>query len=249
MLAAQLQHEWMILRIISVVMDRPTERYLAESELGVFAERIIGEVEDALKRIVKIDLDGGAPAAMEAAQLVEKVTIASTEIETFVSLSRDHGWGAALMKHRKALASIVEGRLRECEKYFHQALPTGRARLRRIRRSIPSLEQAPDETAVRRCLTLLAFVGEVRHSANYGGFASARSRLLDTLREQIDHYIEEVLDLVKTGEAQDLEHARAYLRVAGDFVRLIHDEKAADLVRRRAAAAFAPAEPRLAAGT
>jgi hypothetical protein len=252
MLAVQLQHDWMILRIISAVMGRPTERYLADSELGGFAEQVLGEIEMALKRIVKIDLDGGAPAAVEAAGLVEKVTTESTELETFVSLTRDQGWGLALMKHRKALAGVVEGRLRECEKYFHQALPVGRAKLKRIRRSIPTMGSAPDETAVRRCQTLLVFVGEIRHSANYGGFASARGKLLDTLGEQLDHYIEEALDLVKTGEPAEVEHARAYLRVAGDFMRLIRDEKAGDLVYRRAAAAFAPAvsqEQRLAAGT
>ncbi|MDB5447113.1 MAG: hypothetical protein JWQ97_2430 [Phenylobacterium sp.] len=248
MLASQLQHEWMILRIICAIMERPTERYLADSELGVFGERVLSEIEDALKKIVKIDLDGGPEAAIQAARLVDKVTTQANELETFVSLSREHGWGHALIKHRKALAGIVEGRFRECDKYFHQALPSGRAKLKRIRRSIPRLNVPPDATAVRRCETLLTFVSEVRFSSNYGGFASARSKLLEMLAEELDLYVEELLDLVKTGEAENQDHARAFLAIAAKFSGLVRDDKAADLVRRRAVSASASAggaEPEL----
>jgi hypothetical protein len=240
MLAAQLQHDWMILRIISAIMDKPTERYLSETELGVFGERALYEIEEALKGVLQLDIDGGAPAALEAARLVDEVTHQSNELETCVSLSREHGWGHALVKHRKSLASIVEGRLREAEKCFAEALPNGKAKLKRIRRGIPKLTEPPDPVAVRRCETLLTFVAELRFSANYGGFAAARTKLLETLADQLDIYVEELLDLVRTGDAENETHARAFLALAADFSRLVRDDKAAELVRRRTAAALAP---------
>jgi hypothetical protein len=240
MLAAQLQNDWMILRIISAVMDKPTERYLADTELGVFGQRVLHDIEEALKSILKLDLDGGAPVAHNAVRLVDDITLQSNELETYVSLSREHGWGAQLVKHRKSMASIVEGRFREAEKYFAQALPTVKPRLKRIKREMPRLNMPPDETAVRRCETLLTFASELRFSSNYGGFASARTKLLEGLREQLDMYVEELLDMLKTGDAEDENNARAFLMIAADFSRLVRDEKAADLVRRRAAAAQAP---------
>jgi hypothetical protein len=161
-------------------------------------------------------------------------------METFVTVSRDHGWGKALVKHRKSLASIVEGRFRETEIYFSGALPGGKANAKRGRRSLPDLSGPPDEVAVRRCETLLAFVGEVRFSSNYGGFASARSKLLESLGDQLDLYVEELLDLLKTGEAQNEANVRAYVSIAANFSGQVRDEKAADLVRRRAASAVAP---------
>jgi hypothetical protein len=241
MLAAQLQHDWMILRIISAVMDKPSERYLSNTELGVFGERVLFAVDEALKKIGRLDVDGGPAAAVEAARLVNDITLQSNELETYVSLSKDHGWGPTLVKHRKALASLVEARFRETEKYFLQALPAGKPTVKRIRREPARLSSPPDQTAVSRCTTLLTFVGEVRHSSNYGGFASARTKLLESLGEMLDLYVEEVLDLLKTGEAENEANARAYLAVAADFSRLVRDDKAADLVRRRAAAAYAPA--------
>lgn len=239
MLAAQLQQHWMILRIISAVMEKPTERYLAETELGMFGRCILRDIEDALTGVARFDVDGGAPAAIAAARLVDQVTMQANEMETYVSLSRDHGWGQALAKHRKALAATVEARFREAEKYFEQALPCGRSKLKRGSRSTPKLSDQPDAAAVRRCETLLTFVGEVRFSSNYGGFAAARSKLLESLGDELDVYVEEVLDLLKTGEAENDTHAHAYLAVAADFSRLVRDDKAADLVRRRAAAAAA----------
>jgi hypothetical protein len=239
MLASQLQSHWMILRIISAVMEKPTERYLAETELGVFGQWILRDIEDALTVVAKFDLDGGPPAAVQAGRLVDQVTLEATDLETFVTLSREHGWGQALVKHRKSLASIVEGRFREAERYFDEALPCGRSKLKRVRRSVPKLDTPPDPAAVSRCKTLLVFVGEVRFSSNYGGFASARSKLLETLGEQLDQYVEELLDLLKTGETGNEANARAFLEVAADFSALVRDEKAADLVRRRAASAVA----------
>jgi hypothetical protein len=246
MLAAQLEHDWMILRIISAIMVKPTERYLAETELGVFGQRVLYEIEEALKGIRKLDIDGGAAAAVQAARFVDQITLQSNELETYVSLSRENGWGHELAKHRKTLAAVVEARLREAEKYFGEALPSGRAKLKRIRRAIPKLGQPPNEIAVRRCETLLTFVAELRFSSNYGGFASARAKLLEGLTEQLDQYIEELLDLLRTGDAENEAEVRAFLAIAADFSGLVLDDKAADLVRRRTAAASAAAAAPLA---
>ncbi len=239
MLAAQLQHDWMILRIISAIMDRPSERYLAETELGVFGERLLRDIEEGLGRIAKLDLDGGAAAAIRAAREVDEITQRGNELETYVSLSREQGWGAALVKHRKSLAALAEARFRDAEKAFAQALPTARPKLKRIRRDAPRLGAPPDAAAVRRCETLLTFAAEVRLAANAGGFTSARAKLLETLGEYLDAYVEELLDLIKTGESEDEANARAFLAVAADFSGLVRDDRAADLVRRRAAVAQA----------
>jgi hypothetical protein len=243
MIAAQMPHPWMVLRIISEVMDKPNERYLADSEMAGFGERLMDEMDQSMKAIAKLDLDGGPDAARTAGKLVELITLQVTELETYIDLSRDHGWGHRISKQKTALAGVVEGRIRDAEKYCALALPTERAKLRRIRRPQPRLSLPPDETHVRRATTLLAFVQEVRSSANYGGFAAARSRMLESVGEYMDIYVDELVDLVKTGDVEDEDRAQAFLTVAADLSRLLRGEKAADLVRRRAIAALNPDEP------
>jgi hypothetical protein len=242
MLAAQLPLQAQILRIIGAVMERPTERYLAETELGIFGVRVLAEIETALQALQRFDLDGGTVAAVAAARLVDEIVAKAHELEASVVLSRDQNWGRSLAKHRKALANLVESRLRECEDYFQQALPSGgRTRLKRARRHLPRVTIVPDQAAVRGCDTLLVFVLEVRHSASEGGFASARGKLLESLVGQLDVYVETLLELVRTGQAENAEIARAFLGVAADFTALLEDAKAAELVRRRTVAAFAAA--------
>jgi hypothetical protein len=238
MLAAQLPHPWMVLRIISAVMDKPTERYMADSEVAGFAERVIADVDAALEAVAHIDLDGGEAAGRAAARRVERITALATELETCIDLKRDHGWGRKIVGQRRSLAELAEARLQEIERHVAAALPSESARGNRQRRSIPRLSGPPDERAVRRAATLLAFADETRASANYGGFASVRSRVLEKLGEMLDLYLEEVLDQIRTGAAADPEAAHAYLMVVAEFSLLARGEKAADIVRRRAFAAL-----------
>ena len=61
MLGAQLAEPWTVLRIVSAVMDHPTESYLSGSELAAFATRLMDSVDANLKLVAAFDLNGGAP--------------------------------------------------------------------------------------------------------------------------------------------------------------------------------------------
>lgn len=243
MLAAQLVHPWMVLRIISAVMAKPTERYLADSEMSAFGERVMQQIEDTLKAIAHLDPAGGPAAGRAAGKQVELITFLISEMETCVDLMKEHGWGHEIVKHKKSLAGVVESHLRSADKFARAALPTQPARLRRIRREIPKLNMMPDPLAVKRAITLLSFTHEVRSSANYGGFAAMRGKLLEGLGEMLDNYVEEVLDLLRTGDAEDEGVGYAFLDVAAEISLLVRDERAAELVRRRAAAVRSEGEP------
>ncbi|MDB5425578.1 MAG: hypothetical protein JWQ29_2994 [Phenylobacterium sp.] len=237
MLAAQLSTPWMVLRVISAVMDKPTERYMADSEVGGFGEGVMTEIDDALVAIGKLDLDAGPEAGRAAGKLVELISLQTAELEACIELSRDHGWGHRIVNQRKALAGLVEGRLREAEKLSAAALPSEMISKQRMRRSLPRLTAAPDARAVTRATTLLVFTQEIRSSANYAGFSAAHTKTLENVGAMLDHYVEDVLDHLKTGDVADVTIAAAFLAIAADFCQLIRDEKAGALIRRRAAVA------------
>ncbi|MBW8814112.1 MAG: hypothetical protein JF588_11860 [Caulobacterales bacterium] len=240
MLAAQMAEPWMVLRIVSAVMDKPPERYLADSELAWFGENLMADVDAALSALSSLDADAGPAAGRAAARTVEVVVQQILEMETSIELTREHGWGARVHKQRVNLAAVVERRLKDAEKAAVEALPTVASRLQGRRRPMPRLTEAPNPRLLNRAKTLLAFSYEVRTTANYGGFGSTRSRLVESLREHIDHYVEDVLDLVRTADAGDPEIAEAFLAAAGEFEDLLLGEKAGDLIRRRSHAALHP---------
>jgi hypothetical protein len=240
MLAAQLTPPWMILRTISAVMDKPTERYLADSELGGFPERVMGEIDDALKAISKLDLDGGPEAGRVAGHLVELITQQTFELEVCIETTRDHGWGQRIIGQKKALASLVEARLRDAEKLVMAAMPSHSSGFARPRKGGPKLDEPPEVKAAGRALTVLTFAHEIRLCANYGGFSAVHAKVTDKLSVAIEHYVDDVLDHVRTGDVPDVGIAHAFLLLAADAVGLVRDVQAAELVRRRAATACTP---------
>ncbi|THD59115.1 hypothetical protein [Phenylobacterium sp.] len=237
MLAGQLDPPWMVLRIISAIMDKPTERYLAQSELGGFPERVMAAIDESLTAVAKLDLDGGPEAGRAAGRRVTLVTEQTFELETCIELTRDHGWGHRIVGQKKALASVVEGRLREAEKAVAEALPMLTPGFSRPRKTGPKLDEPPPPRAVGRAVTLMSFVHEIRLCANYGGFSAAYTKTTEKIATAMDHYVEEVLDHLRTGDVADVGLAQGFLAIAADVTGLVRDDKAAELVRRRAASA------------
>ncbi|MDB5427992.1 MAG: hypothetical protein JWR43_1967, partial [Phenylobacterium sp.] len=237
MLAGQLTPPWMVLRIISAVMDKPTERYLADSELGGFPERVMNAVDEELRAIGGMDLDAGPEAGRAAGRLVELITQQVFELEVCIELTRDTGWGRRIVGQKQSLANLVEARLRDADKLSTAALPLQSSGFSRPRRTGPKLESPPDAKVVGRVMTLLHFAHEIRRCANYGGFSAAHAKAMEKIGGMIDHYVDEVFDQVRTGDVEDLKIAHAYLRAAADFNGLVRDDKAAELLRRRSAAA------------
>jgi hypothetical protein len=237
MLAAQLTPPWKVLRVISAVMDKPTERYLADSELGGFPERVMNAIDEALKAIGHLDVAAGPAAGRTAAAQVLLITEQVFELEVCIELNREHGWGHRILGQKQALAAVVEARLRDGEKQAMAALPMNASGFARMRKTWPKLDLPPDPAIVTRATTLLTFAHEVRHCASHGGFSATHAKVVEQLGAAIDHYVEDVLDHVRTGDAPDVAIAHGFLKVAADFDGLIRDEKAAELIRRRAATA------------
>jgi hypothetical protein len=104
----------------------------------------------------------------------------------------------------------------------------------RMHRRLPRLTIPPERPAVVRAMTLLGFTQEIRSSANYAGFSAVHAKTLENIGAMLEHYIEDVLDHIKTGDAPDLGVAEAFLGVAADFWQMIRDDKTAALIRRRA---------------
>lgn len=238
MLGAQLNEPWTILRVVSAVMDRPTEDYLAGSELSIFATRLMDQIDVNLRAVAGFDLGGGRASGAAAAVIVETLTLQITELENAIDLRRDGGWGGRIYKQKQALAGVVEGRLRELAKLQSAALPSHRVRVARSFVSEPQLTIEPDAKHVDRCRSLLAFAAGIRASANYGGFSSTRFKVLEKAGEILDQYVEDVLAMVRDHDVADRELAARYLQVAAEFAEPIHDARAGEIVRRRTATAL-----------
>ncbi len=106
MLSAQLAQPHLILRVISAVMDKPGERYLASSELAFFGDRAIASIQAQIDRLSDFDpvtADNRAAGAA-AGRGVAKVLSAIEDFEQAVTLSKDARWGKCIAQQKQRLA-------------------------------------------------------------------------------------------------------------------------------------------------
>ena len=238
MLAAHLNEPWLILRIISGVMDHPNETYLSASELASFGERVMDDIDRRLTAVTAFKAPAGRAAAYAAAAAVHVITAEINEFEQSIAMKPEGVWGRRVARQKRAMANAIEAQLKITEDAVAHALPLQTVRLGpRAAKGVPKLVNAPDPILVEKASTLLIFMSEVRASANNGGFASARAKALESLETRLDQYVEDILEEIRSEDCADRDRARAYLEIAADLCGLARDEKAAQIVRRRAAAA------------
>lgn len=241
MLAAHLPDDWRILRVISAVMDRPNDRYLASSEVSSFGERVLADIDIAINQIRDFDLDKGEKAGRAAALAAQRVALQITEFEQSVNLSKDGPWGRRLTRYKPAIAQAVEQRMNGADKELGEALPTRPISIlgKKGGKGVAKLTDPPDERLIRRAKAILVFIEHLRPCAAASGYGATRSKALEKLNARLDQYIEDVLYAARTGEGGDPVIAQQYLDVAAGFIAHTRDDKTAEIVRRRAAAAIA----------
>ena len=240
-LAAHLPDDWRILRVISAVMDRPNDRYLASSEVSAFGERVLVEIDASIKQIQDFDLDKGEKVGRAAAMAAQRVALQVTEFEQSVNIAKDGPWGRRLAKFKQAIAQAVETRMATADKVLSEALPTKPISIlaQKGGKGVAKLVEPPNEALVGRATAILAFIADLRPCAAQSGYGSTRTKTLEKLNGRLDQYIEDVLYAARTGEGGDPALAQQYLDIAAGFITYTRDDKTAEIVRRRAAAALA----------
>ena len=109
MIAAQLAHPWMVLRVISAVMDRPTERYMADSELAAFAEVLlavaVGVEPDPVtqrREFVETGIDGAAVLTRR-----QPLHIGNQAVAVQADVTTHLSWTAAVVSRRLHKPNLV----------------------------------------------------------------------------------------------------------------------------------------------
>jgi hypothetical protein len=237
LLLARSPEPWTLLRIVSAVTHRAGDSYLSNSEMAGFCERVLADAERNIGVLRQFDPEGGDPAARTVTEALAAAIQEILEFEECVELNKDGQWGRRIGKMKQGLSSLAEGHLKRTGKAIGEALPLHQVRLGGVNlRWEPSLELAPDPARLGRALGFLAFYGRSRASAAQGGYAAARAKAGEEILHRLESYVEDLLGMVHSGDAAPLDHARAYLEAAAELITLAQDDKAGQIVRRRAAA-------------
>lgn len=237
MLMAHLPEPWRVLRVLAAIVLRANDRYLAASELGRFGEYVLADIERRLTAFRAFDVDQGHAAGVAAAEHVNVAALEIAEFENAIELSRDGPWGMRVAAAKQSLAQLAEGRLKQIDKALDQALPVQMIRFGTGRRGFPKLTAPPDPRMIVRAEALMGFYSGSRISSATSGFGSTWTKTGEAIDDRLDHYVQDLLDTLRGPEPGEVERVQAFLEAAALLVGEARGEKAAQIVRRRAAAA------------
>jgi hypothetical protein len=226
-----------ILRLISVVMDQPTDRLFALCEYASFGERLLDYIDAQIEIIRAFDPRRGLEGGVAAASASTTAHVTLTEFEQNLTLGKEGVWGARIAAQRRNLALVMEMRLREVEGAVSTALPAIAVRMSgKLLRGAADLTRAPDQRAVDRAVGLIALVDGCRPSAMLAGYGAVRAKVLETLDAWLETYTQDLLERLHKGGV-NTARMRDYLEIAAEFIGMVRGPDAASLVRRRIAAA------------
>ncbi|MGZ8364518.1 MAG: hypothetical protein ACXW3D_10805 [Caulobacteraceae bacterium] len=236
-LCAHIDDPSQVLRLISAFMDRPPDSYAASSELAPFGERVLAQIDSRIETLKTFDPRGGVVAGQAAGAAVHRAVI---EIETFeqaIELTKTGAWSARILQHKRALADLVEMRLRKAEEAVAAALPV-QTGFGKAARGHPKLNADVDPVKAGQARAMTAFIQAVHTASATAGFGASRARAAEKIQVRLDQYVEDLLTILREHpESEQLARIQAHLELAGDCLGDVTEGDAAQIVRRRAAAA------------
>jgi hypothetical protein len=237
-LFAHLEDPVTILKFVVTVSDRGSDRYLSETEMADFGERLLEEaeakaktIETLLKRRLK-----ETHQLSEASELITGCLSLMLGIEQTVELTRDGPWNKRIAAIHKTIASHVEDRLREIEKLVTAALPTKSERVHgRVAREMPRLEGASEEV-FSHAQNTLAFLTHLKPSANQGGYGSLMTKVLQAVEQIMDRYFDNALSVATAPDPFNADQLMQVFERVTDLMEVVFGPEKAGIARRRVAA-------------
>lgn len=235
---ANLDEGAQIIKFLATVSDRPNDRFLAESELADFGERILEHIEDGLVDL-KAFMDNKSHSAGTLAAAGDRIAQCLAQLASFahyIELSRDGPWGKRSAEAHKKIAVMVEGQLKGAEKLFAEALPIRSERIYgKTKREVPDFNRYPDVAVIERVHDVAVFIREVRNTANAGGFAALHTKTVQSLEASMDIYFGTLLDIANGEEPFDSEQLMTFFELVTDLMEALLGEEKAVVARRRIA--------------
>jgi len=235
-LAARLDEPWLILRLVGAIHEHSSDRFLHGSELREICERVLDDVDRRLDEFSSFDPLGGVEAGYAAANNLIRAVAEISEFELAIELKKDGPWGTRVLKQKALLGKHAETILKKVEDAVAAALPLKAPKYGKGLRGSPTFLQSPDPAAVSKAEAMMAFLDRSRGPSQAGGFASLRAKVIERIDDRLDDYVDDVLDNLRSDDPDEPERAAEYMEVVAALIGLYRDEKAAQIVRRRAAA-------------
>ncbi|MBX9708946.1 MAG: hypothetical protein K2X61_13555 [Caulobacteraceae bacterium] len=214
------------------------EGVLSGSEMAIFVNRLLAEVEARVARIsafkVVPGVDPGAQIKADIAWCAETLA----ELDMTLQLDPNGEWGKTARDARARINRSLSATLKSTDKTLDKVLPMKRVQTAgRMTREAPDLSQTVAPEAIQTANALLILVGAIRTAAQTFGIEGQRSQLVQSVIDRITTFVDLTIEAVNAGDVEDAPRVLAHVETLAKFLAIIDATEPARTVRRRAAAA------------
>ncbi|WP_140985973.1 hypothetical protein [Asticcacaulis tiandongensis] len=222
-----------IMAFVGIASDRANDRFLSQSELAVFGERVLEAAEGAQRRLMPLIRTPDRLA--EAAEMALQALHLTQTMETAIELTRDGPWGQRVARIRQAVAAQVESQIERLQPAIERALPTKAERHHgRVVGATP-IVGAVSEPAMAEVLGVTGFCHHIGAGAAQGGYAVRLNQCIEAGEAYLEAYLEAALALYADADADQQAVISAQLEALICLTGALCGTPKANLARRRVA--------------
>lgn len=242
MMFARLTDGTLVMRLVKQASAAAgSEQFLAESEMGLFIDRIMDALAVRAARISAFDPAAGVSGLSGLRSDLGWCAEALTEADLSLSLKPDGRWGKAVRQARLKISLKLSELFAQAERATVKLLPVERTALvGRMTRPSPRLDAPIDEAQAEAVRVLLAVIAAVRGPAAVFGCEAERRQTAEALTGRLSAWADEALERLNGGEITDEALAGRCIGLAAELLVLVGARDAGRTVRRRLAVAGTP---------
>ncbi len=223
-----------IFRVVSEAAGGRSESFVSETELSAVGGFIAGKAEELLSLIEKFDPMAGKQEVDTINKAISKVNNISIDLEAAFGEESRGPWSVSIMKMCAQLGGMMEQNFKSATKAFDKAFPTTKKQLLpRVFSHIPKMNGMPQEDALTAAKGYARLIHGLHNISSYLGFGTARHAVATDLEKKSTEYVEQLLDMMKDDEREDMEQILAYGQAMSEFVDALCGVQAGEQIRRR----------------
>lgn len=243
-LLANIAEAPLILRVIGRIAHTDgEERFLAESELADFGERLFERLQAAAEALDEFHPARAAPGDAEA--VAARLTAAAEilrQMELSLALTPDGDWGGRAQMLKMRMGRGLENVMVLAPRLVEKALPMERVRIvGAMSRMAPVMDAAAAGPLVDQARAALTLVHGAPSAATVLGCGGPRGQVCETLQKRLMPYGDELIEALNAGDGPDEAKMVSLTELCAEFLVMSDAAPAAKALLRRLAATGATA--------
>jgi len=235
----RLARPWEALKLAQLVSRRSEDTLIANTDMGLVGDLLFADIEQngAAVRNARHPM-------FDVEALIEhlaRFTEMSSSIVKEIDIRRDGKWGKRLLKDRAAVAETMEGFMERAPKEVAAMLPVQKNGSFGGGPKIADFSKPVDAEKAERGLRYARLIVGCASYAATGSFAAAQKDALDEASQYLRAYNEDLVREMRAAEPARRAVIEHQFELAAELTALLFSAEEADLLRRRAKAALAPA--------